>query len=53
MIPCQFMIVMNIWFNSFSVALVTTVVIYLYDSSHGGILNMSAADREVYEKNRM
>ncbi|XP_026281506.1 major facilitator superfamily domain-containing protein 1 [Frankliniella occidentalis] len=35
------------------VALVTTVVIYLYDSKHGGILNMSADDREVYEKNRI
>lgn len=40
-------------FFFFAVALVTTVVIYLYDSSHGGILNMSAVEREVYEKNRM
>lgn len=44
-----------IWISKLPVlvALVTVVIIYLYDSNHGGVLNMSAADREVYEKNRM
>ncbi|XP_075233186.1 lysosomal dipeptide transporter MFSD1-like isoform X2 [Lycorma delicatula] len=34
-------------------ALMTTIIIWIYDSSVNGILNLSTAERSVYERNRL